>query len=295
MIAAVIAAAEDVGYTRTTVAQIVGRAGVSRKTFYEAFVDCEDCFLAAVDYTLSHATAITTDAFERESGWREGIRAALATLLVWMDSERGLAKLFIVDALCAGDRVLRRRGEVLTEAAKVIDQGRSVTRPAHKPPPLTAEGTVGAVFTVLHTRMVAASQDPLADLLGPLMSLIVLPYLGTQAARVELTKPLLAAQRDAASPRPSRSLNPLDGLNMRLTYRTVRVLEFIAEQPGAGNREIAEGSGIVSHAQISRLMTRLARLGLVANVGEEGQSGTLKAWQLTGRGAEIYQATRLLR
>ena len=47
---------------------------------------------------------------------------------------------------------------------------------------------------------------------------------------------------------------------MRLTYRTVRVLTFIGEHPGASNREIAEGSGIADQGQISKLLTRLARL-----------------------------------
>src|SRR3954452_23052879 len=37
------------GYAATTVADVVARAGVSRKTFYEHFRDREDCFLAAYD------------------------------------------------------------------------------------------------------------------------------------------------------------------------------------------------------------------------------------------------------
>ena len=37
------------GYAATTVADVVGGAGVSRKTFYEHFQDKEDCFLAAFD------------------------------------------------------------------------------------------------------------------------------------------------------------------------------------------------------------------------------------------------------
>src|SRR4051794_32391335 len=37
------------GYARTTVADVIERAGVSRKTFYEHFRDKETCFLAAYD------------------------------------------------------------------------------------------------------------------------------------------------------------------------------------------------------------------------------------------------------
>ncbi len=55
---------------------------------------------------------------------------------------------------------------------------------------------------------------------------------------------------------------------MRLTYRTVRVLTFIGEHPGASNREIADGAGIADQGQISKLLTRLERLKLVTNLGE---------------------------
>ena len=44
MLSAAIQAAEEVGYTRMTVAQVITRAKVSRKTFYDVFIDREDCF-----------------------------------------------------------------------------------------------------------------------------------------------------------------------------------------------------------------------------------------------------------
>src|SRR6187401_183309 len=44
---AVVVAAK--GYTAATVADVIGHAGVSRKTFYEHFRDKEACFLAVYD------------------------------------------------------------------------------------------------------------------------------------------------------------------------------------------------------------------------------------------------------
>ena len=49
MLAAIAEAVAEKGYAATTVADVVGRAGVSRKTFYEHFADKEECFLAAWD------------------------------------------------------------------------------------------------------------------------------------------------------------------------------------------------------------------------------------------------------
>jgi len=292
MLAAAVEAVEEVGYARMTVAQVISRARVSRKTFYDVFSDREDCFLAAFDQALSQARVLATEAYERESGWRDGVRSALARMLIFMDEEPGLAKLCVVEALGAGERVLERRARVLDELAGAIDEGRYVSSATSEPPDVTAEGVVGAIFAVLHTRLLEGGKEPLTDLLGSLMSMIVLPYLGARAAGRELSRPPIQVSRDGRSSERVRSRDPLEGLNMRLTYRTVRVLMVIAEHPGASNREIAEGSGIVDQGQISKLLTRLARLKLVENVGEGQEKGASNAWHLTARGAQVERATR---
>src|SRR5271155_3701268 len=83
MLGAAVEAVEEVGYARMTVAQVIGRARVSRKTFYDVFTDREDCFLAAFEQALNQARMIAQEAYERESSWRDGIRAALARLLMF--------------------------------------------------------------------------------------------------------------------------------------------------------------------------------------------------------------------
>jgi AcrR family transcriptional regulator len=292
MLAAAVEAVEDVGYARMTVAQVISRARVSRKTFYDVFTDREDCFLAAFEQALGQARLIAQEAYDGESNWRDGIRAALARLLMFMDEEPGLAKLCIVEALGAGERVLDRRAKVLDELAEVIDRGRATTSGTREPPEVTAEGVVGAIFAVLHTRVLESGGERLTDLLGSLMSMIVLPYLGARAAGRELSRPPLEIPSDGRGRTLTRHKDPLEGLNMRLTYRTVRVLMVIAEHPGASNREIAEGSGIVDQGQISKLLNRLARLKLVENLGEGQEKGAANAWHLTARGAQVERATR---
>jgi AcrR family transcriptional regulator/DNA-binding MarR family transcriptional regulator len=292
MLAAAVEAVEEVGYARMTVAQVIGRAKVSRKTFYDVFADREDCFLAAFDQAIAQASALARDAYEHERGWRDGVRAGLARLLMFLDDEPGLATLCVVEALGAGARVLERRAQVLEGLASVVDRGRSVASATSEPPEVTAEGVVGAIFAVLHTRLLESGKAPLTDLLNPLMSMIVLPYLGARAASRELNRPALEVQRDSQRPVRARSKDPLEGLEMRLTYRTVRVLMVIAEHPGASNREIAEGSGIADQGQISKLLTRLARLKLVENTGEGQERGASNAWHLTERGAQVERATR---
>jgi AcrR family transcriptional regulator/DNA-binding MarR family transcriptional regulator len=293
MLAAAVDVVQDVGYARMTVARIIARARVSRKTFYDVFSGREDCFLAAFDQAVDRARELAEEAYEREPRWRDGIRAALARLLIFMEEEPALARLCIVEALAAGDLVLERRSEVLEELVAVVDRGRLLTSPTRQPPQVTAEGIAGAVLAVLHARLLEGGSEPLTDLLGPLMSMIVLPYLGMRAASRELSRPPLERMAMRPARTASRRHDPLAGLKIRLTYRTVRVLMVIADHPGASNREIAEGSGIVDQGQISKLLTRLAGLKLAQNTGGGQDMGVANAWHLTRRGAEVERATRL--
>ena len=213
-------------------------------------------------------------------------------LLMFMDEEPGLAKLCVVEALGAGARVLESRAKVLDELAEVVDRGRSLSNAAHEPPEVTAEGVVGAIFAVLHTRLLEGGKEPLSNLLAPLMSMIVLPYLGARAASKELARPAPEPRKAARPPARPGSRDPLEGLDMRLTYRTVRVLVVIGAHSGASNREIAEDSGIADQGQISKLLTRLQRLDLVENRGGGQLKGAANAWHLTERGTEVERAAR---
>jgi DNA-binding MarR family transcriptional regulator len=125
----------------------------------------------------------------------------------------------------------------------------------------------------------------MGELVNQLMWTIVLPYLGPAAAARELRRgPLAPAARPLA---PARGL--ADGLELRMTYRTARVLAAIAEEPGASNIEIAARVDVTDQGQISRLLARLAHLGLIENSGSRSR-GAANAWHLTPRGSDLDAA-----
>jgi DNA-binding MarR family transcriptional regulator len=130
----------------------------------------------------------------------------------------------------------------------------------------------------------SANGPCVSPLLNELMGMIVLPYLGAAAARAELERPL---------PAPARKLpagpDALTRLEMRLTYRTMRVLQAIAEHPGASNRHVGRVAGVDDPGQISKLLARLYRLGLIDNTGAPAK-GSANAWTLTAKGAEVQRA-----
>ena len=307
-----------------TVAHVVARSGVSRRTFYELFTDREDCFLAAFDIAIARAAESVLLAYGAPGKWRERIRAGLEAALCFLDAEPELGYLCVVGALGGGDRALERRTAVVRSLVDAVHEGRRENRAARRPERLVAEGLVGAVLAVVHARLVeqaarptagspveagsaageprrtpdsgagarrrtpdsARAPRPLLSLLNPLMGMIVLPYLGQAASEREQRRPAPRARRPAA-PR----VDPLRELDMRLTYRTVRVLLAIDTLGGRGpnpsNRQVATAAGISDQGQISKLLARLQALGLVGNAGGDHAKGEPNAWALTPRGRDV--------
>jgi AcrR family transcriptional regulator len=282
----------EIGYSRMTVAEIISRARVSRKTFYQAFDDREDCFLALFELTLAHAATVTVGEYRSRREWRAMLRSALGSLLVLMEREPALARLWVVEALKGGEGVLARRAQVLEQLALVIDGVRSESDGAFGPPGVIAEGLVGGVVEILHTRLTTVPGEPLVDLLGPLMYMIVLPYLGRRAAQSELNRPVPpTAELVVTGPAGDHEDDPLDGLKMRLTQRTSLVLLAIGQFPGANNCQVAEAAGVVDQGQISKMLGRLAGFELVENHGKGHEHGAPNAWKLTERGMRVVGST----
>ena len=312
MITALVEVAGERGVGSVTVAHIVARSGVSRRTFYELFDDREDCFLAAFDQAVERGAKRVVPAFRAPGAWRERTRAGLGALLEYLDDEPGMGALCIVDALGAGPVALERRRQVVAALIDAVHEGREEARAGAKPTRLTAEGVVGAVLGVLHARLEghdahpngaretsmrtvaprAGAAQPMTSLLGPLMGMIVLPYQGQAAAARETAKP--APRRKRPAPPPG---DPLRELDMRLTYRTVRVLLAIAELSnnrgqGPSNRRVSEAADVADQGQISKLLARLQHLGLIENAGAGPARGEPNVWRLTQKGQEIERTIR---
>ncbi len=301
--ARILAALGDVvaerGVGNATVTNIVRRSGVSRRTFYELFDDREDCLLAAFDEGIAAVSAEVVAAFEQAApkragdayAWREAIRAGLIAALTHFEGAPSMARLLLVESWVGQPELMERRRSVLERLIATVDEGRHEAKRGCTQTPLTAEGIVGSVLAVIHARLVDAGPAPAApprllQLTNPLMSMIVLPYLGSAAARRELERPT----PQAPEPPRERSSDPLRELEMRLTYRTLRVLNAVAANPGSSNRQLADDAGVGDLGQISKLLKRLRRLDLIDNEYERPSPGGANAWTLTDRGREVHAA-----
>ncbi len=297
LLAAAVRSIEEVGYARMTVARVTGRARISRRTFYELFGNRDECFAAVLEDIVGLIVGELDAAGLERLAWRERVRRGLWTILSFFDREPALARVFVVQALRGGPAVLERREAILARLAAVVDEGRFEGARGAECTPLTAEGLVGAAFTIVYARLLRGERRPLTDLLGELMGMIVLPYQGAAAARREQTRTAPASRvsgrRATAKATAAAVADPLGGVEMRLTYRTARVLEEIADHPGTSNRQVSEYAGITDPGQVSKLLRRLASLDLLTNAGGGYLSGEPNAWTLTAKGELLARSIRM--
>lgn len=279
-------AARGADGSSVTLVEVIARSGVSSAAFHEAFADREACLLAAFELGVRRAGKPVAGAYDAEPRWLDGVKAALAALLRFVEDEPAFGRLLVVYSMSGGEQVLRRRVEVLDVLAAAIDRGR-LESPAgrQQPAEVVGEGVVGAVIAVLQNRLLADERTTVIELFGSLISIIVLPYLGPTVARRELMRPAPPVRSAGAGSRGDESPHGAAGASVRLTERTALVLAAIADYPGASNREVADRAGIVDQGQISKLLARLQAAKLIAKIDHAPLTrGAPNSWQLTERG-----------
>ncbi len=314
VLAGSVAAVDELGYEGATVGKLTAHARVSRRTFYELFPNRDECLAAVLEAAVARVGRELEEAGVGDLPWRERVRAGLLVILGFMDREPALARVCMVHALRAGAPVREVRERVLAELVGVVHEGRLQGARGEACGELTAEGLVGAALAIVHARIAhpgpaSPEERPesvgLVGLVGELMGMIVLPYLGPAAARRERERELRSLRatntpRHEESPHEEESPvavhsrgaeDPLQGVPMRLTYRTARVLDGIREfskmdaQPS--NRQVATFAGISDPGQISKLLSRLQRLGLIETRGGGHAQGAPNQWCLTEKGALV--------
>jgi hypothetical protein len=128
--------------------------------------------------------------------------------------------------------------------------------------------------------------------------MIVLPYLGPAVAGKERDRSVPSSVLEVSTapqdaPTGAAAEDPLKDVPMRITYRTARVLQSVAANPGASNRLIGEHADTYDQGQVSKLLGRLQRLGLLVNEGGGQAKGEPNAWSLTALGESVTQQLAL--
>lgn len=192
---AMIEVVAERGYPETRVVDVIGVAGVSRKTFYELFDSKEDCFLAAYDVLLGNLLEEAGEAFEGrpEAAWAERVGAAMGALLEHLAAHPDEARFAIVEVLAAGPKALARRDAALRQFTGFLEAGRSET--SVELPGITSLAVAGGINEILYSEILHGAAARLPSRLPDLAFWIALPFLGAEGAAAERERTRLAARR----------------------------------------------------------------------------------------------------
>jgi AcrR family transcriptional regulator len=170
------------GYEATSVADILGEAGVGRESFYELFEDRRACVLAAHEELLDDLVAHVRIAYEGPGEWVDRCRATLATLLDWFAADPPLGRFLLIEPAAVGPEFHAIFQAGFDRFVEVIDSGLDASLPDTDPLPATSLA-VGAAISRVYAEVAADRTSRLPALLPQLTYETLVPYLGEAAAR----------------------------------------------------------------------------------------------------------------
>lgn len=179
ILAATAKLASDTGYAGLTVPRVRAAAGLSKCSFESHFEGVQDCFLATLSRLSGHTLAAAEPAFLTAGDWGRGVHRMIVALCHLLARDPAFVRLVFLDVYSPGAEAIRWRGELITQLATTL---RRRAEPQWQPSELTAEASVGAMWSVIH-HLVAAGRIESLPAAAPVLSYLALaPVLGGAAA-----------------------------------------------------------------------------------------------------------------
>jgi AcrR family transcriptional regulator len=167
---AMIEIVAEEGYKSVKVRDVVGRAEVSTRAFYEHFSSKEDCFLRTFELVARRATQRLIAAQAGERDWRQRVALVFEAFLQELAEDPHGARFALVEARLGGQACLEQawRAErifegMLTECFARVPKGIVV-------PPLIIEGMVAGIGGVSRNCLLPGRVGELHDASGDLIA-----------------------------------------------------------------------------------------------------------------------------
>lgn len=149
MVLAMVEAIGEKGYVASTVADVIARAGVSRKAFYEHFTDKDDCFLATFDEVASVSRSRVMHAYRDAKGWPGRVDAAIRVLFEMALENPNAVRLGMMEIAAAGPPGVERRERAIIEYERVILNALELAPGRGSVPPIGLRMVVGGLNGIL--------------------------------------------------------------------------------------------------------------------------------------------------
>jgi AcrR family transcriptional regulator len=271
----------ELGETAIGVHHVCQRAGISRRTFYELYVDRDACLRDTLRVAQDRLVGCVAEAVVTVGPeWEDRAVAATRALVGVLCADRVLGYLCVVAPLAAG------REALILQRATIDQIGRLLGEPPHigVAADVALATALGGVWELLRRRL--TDDVPRSDLTAPAIYGLLVPFVGRRRAVTRasvLDDPATFVARWTPS-----DAGADQQLGLLVTELTRQTLEYLDGHPDATNVAVARAVDVRHESQMSRHLARLERAGIVRRRKE----GRTNAWRLTTRGQEAVRSVR---
>ncbi len=184
------------GYRSTRVADVIERAGVSRKTFYEHFDNKQDCLLATYDLIAGEVMRRVETAVRDVSDWPDRVEVAIGALFDAAIGNPGALRLNVIEIAAVGPAGIERRAHSRERYESFIRDALELAPGRGAISDVTVKALVGGLNRVLYERAGQADAQQLRSLV-PALTEWTTSYFPTPARMLAEPTPLSRAQLKA--------------------------------------------------------------------------------------------------
>jgi AcrR family transcriptional regulator len=245
MVDATIDVVGEKGYAELTVSDVIKRAGVSRRAFYEHFSNREECFLASYDSVMAESSQAVRGAFSHNSGLLENAQDAIEELFKRALRRPDVMRVLMVEIGAAGPEGITRREQLGVAFESSLRESLGLPPGPGPIPNPVLRGVIGGLGAVLYAHVQTGKRKQL---------LALVPHLVRWATSYWPAPPEFMAYTD-----PDPQTLP----QVRLGGRAPGTLSLGAA--GSRRRRLVGGeSGVsplyVAHSQRERILDAVANL-----------------------------------
>jgi AcrR family transcriptional regulator len=180
------------GYADLTVEKIAGEAAMSLQTFYEHFKSKEEAFLFTYEVGHTRGLALVERAYEAQTDWPNGVKAAVGGLLQYLGSEPAFARLALLHMLIATPRTAERANVGISEYLSVLEPGFEETSERRRPPAITIEAIGGGLFELMYHYVMLDRVREMPSATTHATYIALAPFIGPEQAAEVASEPLAA-------------------------------------------------------------------------------------------------------
>ncbi|HEX6780785.1 MAG TPA: TetR/AcrR family transcriptional regulator [Solirubrobacterales bacterium] len=165
-------------YAATTITDIVGRAHISRTTFYKHFEDKRACFDAAIDYCIGELQEAAATAHSAADSPGDAARKGATVVVGALAAKPGLAQVLTGDAMAVEPQTIERYRRATIPALEALWSENGDSPAVHTDPRLA----FGQAQVLILNQIANSKPHELLELLPEIVYLTVSPFGGHEEA-----------------------------------------------------------------------------------------------------------------